>query len=153
MPAMDVDRNGLEVLSRAECLDLLAGASFGRIALTSQALPLVLPVNYRFDGRSIVIRTNPGTKLDAATRHTVVAFEVDDIDPVYHCGWSVVVQGLARSVDDAGEIERLRRLPLATWTPAGTDRYVLISTDIVSGRRIPKAHRQGAPLVAATMDG
>ncbi|HVM08662.1 MAG TPA: pyridoxamine 5'-phosphate oxidase family protein [Acidimicrobiales bacterium] len=148
---MNVDQNGLEVLTRAECLDLLASSTFGRIALTSQALPLVLPVNYRYDGRSVVIRTNPGTKLDAATRHAVVAFEVDSIDPIYHCGWSVVVQGIARAVDDQDEIARLRQLPLSTWMPAAPDSYVAISLDIVSGRRIPKAHRQGVPFASARM--
>lgn len=152
MDSMDVDRNALEVLTRAECLDLLANASFGRIGLTSGALPLVLPVNYHFDGHRIVIRTNAGTKLDAATRHTVVAFEVDDIDPLYHCGWSVVVQGVARTVDDAAEIERLRRLPLSAWMPAGTDHFVGITTDIVTGRRIPTAHRQGRSLAASRME-
>lgn len=150
---MDADRNGLEVLSRAQCLELLATGAFGRIALTSEALPLVLPVNYHFDGRRIILRTNPGTKLDAATRHTVVAFEVDDIDPVYHCGWSVVVQGVARAVDDPAEVASLRRLPLATWTPLPTDHYVAISADILSGRRIPEVRRPGAPLVASRMDG
>ena len=153
MTAMDLDRNGLEVLTRAECLTLLESKTFGRIALTSQALPIILPVNYRFDGRSIVLRTHPGTKLEAATRHTVVAFEVDDVDPVYHAGWSVVVQGIARAVDDRDEIHRLARLRLAVWTPAQAETFVTISTDLVTGRRIPGVHRQGMPRAAATMKG
>lgn len=153
MAAMAVDQNGLEVLSRPECLALLESKTFGRIALTSHALPLILPVNYRFDGRSVILRTHPGTKLDAATRHTVVAFEVDDIDPVYHSGWSVVVQGIARAVDDRYEIARLEALRLAAWTPARAENFVTISTDIITGRRIPSVHHQGVPRAAATMGG
>jgi uncharacterized protein len=148
---MELDRNGLEVLSRADALELLAAHTFGRIALTSHALPLVLPVNYRYDGRSIVIRTHPGTKLDVATRHAVVAFEVDEIDPLYHSGWSVVVQGMARTVVDPDELARCRALPTAVWTPAVADRYVTVSTDLVTGRRILRPH---APVPAATtMEG
>jgi hypothetical protein len=47
---MEIDRNGLEVLSRHECLRLLGTATLGRIGVTSDALPTVLPVNFRFDG-------------------------------------------------------------------------------------------------------
>ena len=150
---MDFDRNGLEVLTRAECMHLLAAGHFGRIALTSQALPLVLPVNYALDGQDIVIRTHPGTKLEAATRHAVVAFEIDDIDPLYHSGWSVVAQGIARAIDSPAEVARLLLLHTATWTPSPAQRFVAISTDIVSGRRIPP--RQVAPNDAtrATMSG
>ena len=90
---MELDRNGLEVLSRAECLDLLGRVSIGRVGCSTGALPTVLPVNFVVDGESVVIRTAPGSKLDAATRHAVVAFEADDIDPVYHSGWSVLATG------------------------------------------------------------
>ena len=151
MQSMDVDRNGLEVLSRVECLALLAQSSFGRIGLNADALPLILPVNYRFDGKDIVIRTHHGTKLDVATRNTVVAFEVDSIDPVYHSGWSVVVQGMARVVVDRDEIARLRALPLSVWTPNDAHHFVTISTDLVTGRRISKPHIQGRAPLAATM--
>jgi nitroimidazol reductase NimA-like FMN-containing flavoprotein (pyridoxamine 5'-phosphate oxidase superfamily) len=142
VPRRNTDRNGLEVLTRAESLLLLGTGTIGRIGLTADALPLVLPVNYHYDGERIVIRSHPGTKLDAATRHTVVAFEVDDIDPIYHSGWSVVVQGVARTVGDHNEIARLRSLPLSVWTPVDADRFVTISVDIVSGRRIARPHAQ-----------
>jgi hypothetical protein len=98
---VEVDRNGLEVLSRDECLRLLGTAALGRVAVTTAALPTILPVNFRFDGRHILIRTGRGTKLDAATRNAVVAFEVDEVEPATREGWSVVVTGVAR-VDRAG---------------------------------------------------
>ncbi len=74
---MEIDRNGLEVLNREECLRLLRHATLGRVAITSGALPQVLPVNFRLFGDRIVFRTGLGTKLDAATSNNVVAFEVD----------------------------------------------------------------------------
>ena len=64
---MELDRNGLEVLDREESLRLLGTAVLGRIAVTSAALPLVLPVNFRFDGRQVLIRTSPAATSPAMT--------------------------------------------------------------------------------------
>lgn len=133
---MEIDRNGLEVLDRDECLTLLARTTLGRVGVTIGALPSVLPVNYRLVGEEIVIRTGAGTKLDAATRNAVVAFEVDDMDPVEHTGWSVLVTGVAREVVGAEEIAELTRRPLARWAPRGDGRIIAISTELVAGRRI-----------------
>ena len=133
---MEIDRNGLEVLDRDECLTLLARGTFGRVGVTIGALPSVLPVNYRLVGDLIVIRTGTGTKLDAATRNAVVAFEVDDMDAIEHSGWSVMVTGVAREVVDAAEVDMLTRQPLARWAPTHESRIIAISTDLVAGRRI-----------------
>lgn len=134
---MEVDRNGLEVLERDECLRLLGTATLGRIGVSSGALPTVLPVNFRFDGRRILFRTGVGTKLDAATQNAVVAFEVDEIDAIAHTGWSVVVRGVARELADPDELLEAQRPPLARWAPGEEDhRVVAISPEIVSGRRI-----------------
>jgi uncharacterized protein len=133
---MDIDRNGLEVLDRDESLRLLGSAVLGRIAISSGALPTVLPVNFRFDGRRILFRTGVGTKLDAATDNAVVAFEVDEVDPATESGWSVVVTGMAREVKDHTELAGLESRPLARWASGDDDRVVSISVDLVSGRRI-----------------
>jgi uncharacterized protein len=133
---MELDRNGLEVLDREESLRLLGTAALGRIAVTSAALPLVLPVNFRYDGRHVLIRTSAGTKLDAATDHAVVAFEVDDIDPATESGWSVMVTGIARELTDPAALAELARRPLTRWATGDADRVVAISVDLVSGRRI-----------------
>jgi nitroimidazol reductase NimA-like FMN-containing flavoprotein (pyridoxamine 5'-phosphate oxidase superfamily) len=132
---VEVDRNGLEVLDRDECLRLLRTHTLGRIGLTSGALPTVLPVNFRLVGDRILVRTTGGSKLEAATRNAVVAFEVDDIDPLYHSGWSVVVTGVTREVagDDVDPADRVR---LTRWARGGRDRIVAISTDLVTGRRL-----------------
>ena len=42
-------------LSRAECWELLASASVGRLALSIRALPLILPVRYAVDDASVAI--------------------------------------------------------------------------------------------------
>jgi nitroimidazol reductase NimA-like FMN-containing flavoprotein (pyridoxamine 5'-phosphate oxidase superfamily) len=133
---MEVDRNGLEVLGRDACLRLLASATLGRVGVSSGALPSVVPVNFRFDGRQILIRTGVGTKLDAAVANAVVAFEVDEIDPVAHTGWSVMVTGIARELTEPGELAAARTPPLARWAPGNDHRVIAISPELVSGRRI-----------------
>lgn len=131
----DLDRDGLVVLDRAECLRLLASATLGRIGLTSRALPMVLPVSFRFDGQRILIRTGSDTRLAAATRDAVVAFEVDDVDPIWHTGWSVMVTGVAHHVVDRGELAVIGETPLARRAPRGGDLVVSIVPELISGRR------------------
>jgi uncharacterized protein len=141
------DRNDLEVLSREECLELLSTATIGRIGLSAGALPLVLPVNFCVDDDRIVLRTGAGSKLDAASRDAVVSFEVDDIDPLFHGGWSVVVTGIAASLESEEDLVRARSLPLLPWAATG-DRYVAISVEDVSGRRLCRSAPGPAPSVA-----
>lgn len=143
---MEVDHDGLEVLTRAECMRLLGTAVVGRLALTTGALPTVLAVNFTVHGDDIIFRTGRDTKLDAATRDAVVAFEADDIDAATRTGWSVVVTGVAREVTDPGLLDQDWVRDLPRWVPQGDSRVVAVSTDLVSGRRV-------APRVHASMDG
>jgi nitroimidazol reductase NimA-like FMN-containing flavoprotein (pyridoxamine 5'-phosphate oxidase superfamily) len=133
---MDIDRNGLEVLPRAECLSLLRRATIGRVAISVDALPAVVPVNFTLIGEDIVFRTNPGAKMDAAMANNVIAFEADDVDPVYQTGWSVLVQGMASEVVEPEQVAEMRRAPLRAWAGNGRDHFVRIPTEQVSGRRI-----------------
>jgi nitroimidazol reductase NimA-like FMN-containing flavoprotein (pyridoxamine 5'-phosphate oxidase superfamily) len=141
MALVDVDRNGLEILDRGDCLRLLACTTLGRIAVTSGGLPVILPVNFLLDDDRILIRTSPGTKLDAATANAVVAFEVDAMDSFSHTGWSVSVTGMSRQLTDPSDLDRVRTLPLARWAPTPGEHVVAISTDVINGRRIPEGHR------------
>jgi nitroimidazol reductase NimA-like FMN-containing flavoprotein (pyridoxamine 5'-phosphate oxidase superfamily) len=146
---MEIDRNGLTVLSREECLRHLATATVGRVAITSQALPMVLPVNFRLTDRGVVFSTGRGSKLEAATREAVVAFEADEIDRTTHTGWSVVVTGTASEITDLDELEAVRSLPLAHWGVDAVERYVRVSLELVSGRRIEQL---GGRLTASGVD-
>jgi nitroimidazol reductase NimA-like FMN-containing flavoprotein (pyridoxamine 5'-phosphate oxidase superfamily) len=135
---VEVDRNGLEVLDRSECLRLLTQATLGRIGFTSGALPTVLPINFHLDRDRILVRTGRGSKLDAALQNAVVAFEVDDFDPMYHSGWSVAVTGVVTEVSDPADLDAAKRMPIAHWSPVGDEALLAISTEFVSGRRITR---------------
>ncbi len=135
---MEVDRTGLQVLSRAECLALLRQSLVGRVIVTDRALPAAFPVNFALLGEDVVFRTTAGSKLEAASARTVVAFEVDDIDPLRQTGWSVLIQGRAALVDDPVDLARARALPLQPWAPGKRLEFVRIRSELVSGRRIPQ---------------
>jgi nitroimidazol reductase NimA-like FMN-containing flavoprotein (pyridoxamine 5'-phosphate oxidase superfamily) len=127
----------LETLERGECLRMLATVPVGRIGVSIGALPVILPVNFALVGPSIVFRTVPGTKLDAAAHHAVVAFEVDGWAPDGSSGWSVLVQGFCSEVTDAAERVALDAHPLRAWPfdDGVAGRYVRIEISFVSGRR------------------
>src|SRR5690348_7800071 len=101
------DRRGLRILSTAECLRRLGRGGVGRVAVTVKALPAIFPVNYAALDGDIVFRSASGSKLDAATDHTVVAFEVDQNDRMSHTGWSVLVVGCAHVVTDPDELAQV----------------------------------------------
>lgn len=138
MAQMELDRNGLEVLGREECLALLHTVPVGRIGLSMHALPVVLPVNFVVDDEldRLVLRTAEGAKLRAALMGAVVAFEADVIDPMSHTGWSVLVRGSSSVLNNRADIDEARQLPLRPWANEATDFWVTVTTDLVSGRRV-----------------
>jgi hypothetical protein len=127
----------LDEISEAECLALLAGQGVGRLVVIADEQPLVFPVNYILDGRTVAIRSDPGTKLDWATLGRV-AFEIDDIDPVRHEGWSVVVKGLGRDITDGIDpwSKAVRSAPLAPWAAGEKGHWIAIASPQFSGRRL-----------------
>jgi uncharacterized protein len=132
-------RPTLTVLTHDECLAMLATVPIGRVGLTLNALPVVLPVNFAVLEGDIVFRTVEGTKFHAAATGTVVAFEVDGYDLDGARGWSVMVQGPSRVLIEAAEVNRVRQLVLDPWAVDGrADRTVRITNMVMSGRRFAR---------------
>jgi hypothetical protein len=127
---------GLEILSEDQCREMLGDAGVGRVGITIGALPVVLPINYGVLDGDIVFATTNGTKLDAAVRNAVVAFEVDSIDDLAEKGWSVLVVGTAHEVSDPSELERIAGLGVRPWVGGQRDRWVRIESSVLTGRRI-----------------
>ena len=133
---MDLNGTMLQQLSRDECLRLVVQVPLGRIVYTRQALPAVELVNFTLDDGEIVIRTDSGGKLAAATRGAVVAFEADNVDVATHFGWSVTIVGYSRAVTDGADLRHLEKAGLSPWAPGKHDHFIRISPEIVNGRRI-----------------
>lgn len=127
----------LEHLDPAECLQLLATVSVGRLGLLVDGRPEILPVNYAVDDGTVVFRTAEGTVLNQAALQ-VVAFEADAIDAGTRTGWSVLAQGVAQDVSAALDTrsEQLRALALVSWAPGRRHRWFRLDADRISGRRL-----------------
>ncbi|MFD6221907.1 pyridoxamine 5'-phosphate oxidase family protein [Nocardia asteroides] len=137
---MDPGEDGRDVveLERAEALRLVAGAPFGRVVFTRDALPAIRPVNHLVDGEAIIVRTRVTSRLTSAVHGNapvVVAYAVDDIDPVRRTGWSVMVTGFARTVTDPERVARYERL-LRPWVGRVMDTVLAIEPEIVAGIRL-----------------
>ncbi len=130
MRAIDL-LGGTEIVSEADCLDLLRSQSIGRLAMLVDDRIEIFPVNYAVDDRSVLFRTNDGRKMRGACT-SEVAFEVDSIEADAHAGWSVVVHGepedvTGRTAPDAESVQ--------PW--AGRKEYLVrITPRSITGRRV-----------------
>jgi len=143
------DGSALQQLSRDECLQLMASVPVGRVIYTRRALPAVELVNFALDRGDIVLRTDRSSKLAAAARDAVVAFEADCLDTARHAGWSVTAIGPSREVTDPGEISRLQAIGLRSWAPGAREHFIRISPEILTGKYL-RAHRVGPITRAAS---
>jgi hypothetical protein len=133
---MEIDRSGMEVLSREASLRLLREVPIGRVVVSERALPVAFPVNFAMLDDDIVFRTSTGSKLGAAVHREVLAFEADRIDADRGIGWSVLVQGWAELLTRPDDLARAEVLGLASWAPGLRAHYVRIHAEMISGRRL-----------------
>jgi nitroimidazol reductase NimA-like FMN-containing flavoprotein (pyridoxamine 5'-phosphate oxidase superfamily) len=132
-----LDWSGLMVLDEDECYELLRGQPVGRLGFIDKAEPVILPVNYAVDGRSLVFRTGQGSKLSSALMAQPVCLEIDSWDDFEHTGWSVLVKGVADVVEAEADVDRLDHLPVRPWSrPDLRHEWVRIMAEEVTGRRI-----------------
>lgn len=129
----------LKTLDRTECLGLLALRSVGRVVFTDAAMPAAFPVNYRLVDTEVIFRVTSGGRLAAATKDKVIAFQVDDIDPRTHTGWSVLGVGEAYEVVDQRRLGRLAHEVPAPWPPHHSLRTMALPLRVLSGRRLALA--------------
>ena len=128
-----VDGNGLIVLDRSVFLRLASSQHLGRLSVTRQALPIVLPVAFGLVDESPVFKVGRGAVRDAAANDAVCCFEVDAADPSWSWAWSVMVIGRITLISDPVMVLRAGELGLPAWRPDGDVRFVRIEPEIVSG--------------------
>jgi nitroimidazol reductase NimA-like FMN-containing flavoprotein (pyridoxamine 5'-phosphate oxidase superfamily) len=135
---MWIDQRGSEVLTRNECRRLLAvkAGGIGRVGLIKDEQVAIVPVNYAMVDDDVLIQVGSGDMLDAATKATLVAFEVDDVSASEGVAWSVLVQGLATLVPEDKTLEA-GASRVAPLVPEPGHSLVRIRTGVLSGRRFP----------------
>lgn len=127
-------------IAEEECYDLLKTQNLGRLAVNHDGQPVILPLNYGIDERTVVVRTASGEALSYAPMARV-AFEVEEIDAQGRSGWVVVVQGFAEDISDTIDqwSEHVRSTPVHPWVAGQRDGFIAITRGRATGRRIHPA--------------
>jgi nitroimidazol reductase NimA-like FMN-containing flavoprotein (pyridoxamine 5'-phosphate oxidase superfamily) len=132
----------LEQLDEDECLRLIAPGGVGRLVFAGQYDLTVIPVNYKLHNGAILFRTAQfGTteedlRTGIANAEYRVAFEVDDIDPEAHEGWSVLLQGPAHHLDSESERAEAMEVGVVPWAGGDRQHFISITPARITGRRI-----------------
>ena len=135
----------LDRLDEAECLRLISPGGIGRIVYMGRYGLTVLPVNYKLHDGSILFRTGQdsptGEDLQTGIAHAEyqVAFEIDNIDPAAHEGWSVLIHGPAHQMTTDAERALVEESGVEPWGPGPKELAIRITPDRIAGRRL----RQG----------
>lgn len=91
-------------LNNEEIEELLQNNNMGRIGCSSSKKTYVVPVNYVYDGKSIIAHSVEGMKIKMMRSNPSVCFEVDEVTTNTH--WkSVIAWGTYQEI--TGERERL----------------------------------------------
>ena len=130
-------------LSEERCRELLSSRHEGRIAWTAADGPQLLPVSYTLHEGQVAFRTSPYGVLSQLRAPTLVAFEIDDIQPATGVGWSVLVRGRAAPVTGSLALAALwADDELVPWATGTRTLVVLIEEHAISGRAV-QAPRAG----------
>ncbi|MEV5237893.1 pyridoxamine 5'-phosphate oxidase family protein [Streptomyces cinnamoneus] len=127
----------LAQLPEDECWRRLGTHGIGRIGLSAPgAAPVVLPVNFLVEGRTVVYRTDADGAA-APAEGAQLAFEADHIDEQLSRGWSVLIAGTAEHITDPGTVASLSTRPGAQpWAGGKRELWVRVRPGEVTGRTI-----------------
>jgi hypothetical protein len=137
-----IDSAGFEVLDEEECYALLGSVSLGRVAVTMDATPAILPVNYALIDRQVVFATGLGSKLTAALMSSVVAFEADGVDEASGAAWSVQGHGSSMVLEPGSDLEADALLAVRSLAPLPRHFLAKVRLRRISGRRLPVVRPQ-----------
>ena len=126
----------MEVVSREECLHLLASVPTGWLAFSTVLRPRLVLVNVSLRGDDVVIRTGPGEAVTAAENGAVMTVGASLTDEVTRTGWSVTVTGTARLLGPLLDGGGAGDLPLHPWAPGTKDHVLAVAFEDVTGRRV-----------------
>jgi len=136
-PSADQPSGHFHQLTEERCRELLASRRQGRIAWNSPDGPQLLPVSYGLHAGQVAFRTAPYGVLSQLRNPTMVAFEIDDIDPEAGTGWSVMLRGRAEAVTRSQDLSLLWGGEVGVpWAPGTRNLYILISEHSISGRAV-----------------
>ncbi|WP_300609484.1 pyridoxamine 5'-phosphate oxidase family protein [Trebonia sp.] len=141
----DDARRVIELLSEAECLELLGAGGLGRLVYNGRYGPTALPIVYKIDEGSIVLGTWDPVLFDEDLRTGIseaeyqVAVEADQIDVEAREGWIVLAQGAAHHLDTEAERAPFTDAGLEPWIEGVSAHYIRVNPTRIWGNRTRKA--------------
>ena len=84
------------------CWELLTSGSFGRVAFSIHALPMIVPVRYIVKHNTLHVELPEDADIDGALADAVVAFQADGLDDHAGRAWSVHTVGRVTAEDISG---------------------------------------------------
>jgi uncharacterized protein len=129
-------------LTYDQCVTRLSWLSIGRVSVSINAMPVVVPVRFVLDGDSVLFRAPLDDALVAACDGAVIAFEVGDIASLGTTApsWSVQLLGIGSRLD---ERDFLRVSSLGSLGASGPDLNQIV--------RLPTARLHGHELHATPL--
>ncbi|MFG2172448.1 pyridoxamine 5'-phosphate oxidase family protein [Streptomyces niveus] len=123
-------------LTERECWDRLGTHGVGRLGLRGDTAPVIVPVNFLVDGRSVVYRTRPGS-VGAVGTGTPLAFEADHLDEERRRGWSVLLTGTAEHITDPATKDTFTdRAGSRPWAGGSRPLWIRLLPEEITGRVI-----------------
>lgn len=128
-------------LSTDECLERLGAQSVGRVVFCVDGHPQVYPVNFAIHDGTIVFRASPyGPMAALQAQHSEVAFEVDELDPENHQGWSVIAHGDAEPLDGSQTRKLTVLRKLEPWAAGSRALHFRLIPRQLTGRLFGSDH-------------
>ena len=142
-----MDDNPVHEIAEEDCFKLLRVFDMGRLVFAVGSAVDIFPINYHLDGRALIFRTAPGTKLAGSLIAREVLFEIDNVGD--NEAWSVIARGKARRLERSDEVQAAHALPLKPLIPTVKREFVRIDIEHITGRRFrvvpePDADAAGA---------
>jgi hypothetical protein len=131
----------MDILSDAECMELLAGGGLGRLVYDGPFGPTALPVTYTIDEGSVVLGTWDPVLFDEDLRTGIahaeyhVGVEADQIDVAAREGWFVLVRGAAHHLDTDAERAPFIDAGLEPWIEGVPAHFIRVSPMNIWGTR------------------
>lgn len=130
-------------LTAEDCWQRLATQQVGRVVFDTPDGPQIYPVNFEVIDKTIVFRTAAYGQLAAHAHEGDVTFEVDELDPELHRGWSVIAVGRARMLQGEELRDVTHRQTLESWAAGTRSLHIRIAPRSLSGREVQRERQAG----------
>ncbi len=125
----------LRELSEEQCAAHLQAGGVGRVVFMAPRGPVAYPVNFVLSEGDVMVSTTVAQAQRFADQPRL-SFEIDRVDEPMGEGWSVLVTGRARRVDDPDEVVAPAALGLEPWAGGPRHALVRLHPEEITGRVI-----------------